>query len=132
MEKKDLAEEYAEKEYERVNGDSEPIFTDETCFTFEDIKYAFDAGRESVVESIPELKWIDGPDAIGDFEEVFHEVCIAPTHFGDYYIRYFSYSKSYVLFYDGEKISNDFKLLNDAKLLAEEDYQNRIKKVLEL
>lgn len=57
MKQKDLADEYAEKEYKRVNGDSVPIFTDETCFTFDDIKAAFGAGRESVVENVPELKW---------------------------------------------------------------------------
>lgn len=60
-EKKDLAEEYALKEYARVNGENDLIFEDNMCFTFDDIKAAFEAGRESVVESamesIPEFKW---------------------------------------------------------------------------
>lgn len=56
MKKKDLAEEYALAEYARVNGESAPIFTDNRCFTFDDIKYAFNAGRESVVENMPELE----------------------------------------------------------------------------
>ena len=57
MEKKDLAEGYALEEYARVNGENDPIFTDNRCFTFDDIKYAFNAGRESVVENMPELEW---------------------------------------------------------------------------
>lgn len=53
MTQKDLADEYAEKEYHRVNGDDAPCFTDEPCFNFDDIRYAFNAGRESVVENMP-------------------------------------------------------------------------------
>lgn len=62
---KDLAEEYALKEYARVNGESAPIFVDNKCFIFNDIKAAFSSGRESVLENIPKLKWErvykDGP-----------------------------------------------------------------------
>ena len=57
MEKKDLSLAYALKEYARVNGESDPIFEDNRCFTFDDTKAAFNAGRESVVENIPDLKW---------------------------------------------------------------------------
>ena len=57
MTQKDLAEEYALKEYARANGDSDLIFEDNRCFTFDDIKAAFNAGRGSVVESLPELGW---------------------------------------------------------------------------
>lgn len=58
MEKKKLAEEYALKEYARVNGkDDSDINKDYRCFTFDDIKAAFNAGRESVLENIPELTW---------------------------------------------------------------------------
>lgn len=56
MEKKDLSLAYALKEYTRVNGESDPIFEDNRCFTFDDIKAAFEAGRESVVENMPELE----------------------------------------------------------------------------
>ena len=52
MEKKDLSLVYALKEYARVNGKSGPIIEDNKCFTFDDIKAAFNAGRESVVEKI--------------------------------------------------------------------------------
>ena len=64
MKQKDLVDEYAEKEYKRVNGDSVPIFTDETCFTFEDIKYAFNAGRESVVENMPRLLFKESQEGL--------------------------------------------------------------------
>lgn len=64
-EKKDLSLVYALKEYTRVNGKGGPIIEYNKCFTFDDIKAAFNAGRESVVESLPELKWRrvhkDGP-----------------------------------------------------------------------
>lgn len=52
-EKTDLSLVYALKEYARVNGESDPII-DNRCFTFDDIKAAFNAGRESVVESAME------------------------------------------------------------------------------
>ena len=55
MNKKDLAEEYAIKEYERLN-DNDLIFEDNRCFTFEDLKAAFNAGRESVVEFIKSME----------------------------------------------------------------------------
>ena len=54
MEKKDLAEEYSIKDYERLN-DSEPISEENLCFSIIDIKAAFNAGRESVIENAPEM-----------------------------------------------------------------------------
>lgn len=57
MEKKDLSLAYSFKAYARVNGKGEHIIEDNKCFTFDDIKAAFNAGRESVVENIPELQW---------------------------------------------------------------------------
>ena len=64
MNKKDLAEQYAIKEYERLN-DGDLILEDNLCFSIIDIEAAFNAGCESVVENIPELKWQrvhkDGP-----------------------------------------------------------------------
>lgn len=57
MNYKDLAEEYSIKEYTRVNGANDSVFIDNRCFTFDDIKAAFNAGRDSVVDDIPDLKW---------------------------------------------------------------------------
>lgn len=121
MKQKDLADEYAEKEYKRVNGDSEPIFTDETCFTFEDIKYAFNAGRESVVENIPELKWQrvyeDGP-------------YLAVTVFNWFYRIEFIYNEFH-LSCNGYFISC-YISFSDAKQAANEHYKKQIKQALGL
>lgn len=37
MKQKDLAEEYALKEYARVNGENDLIFEDNRCFTFDEL-----------------------------------------------------------------------------------------------
>ena len=55
MTQKDLALVYALKEYGRVNGKGGLIIEDKRCFTLDDIKAAFNAGRESVVENMPRL-----------------------------------------------------------------------------
>jgi len=57
MIQKDLAEEYALKEYKYINEENDLIFEDNKCFTFNDIKEAFNAGRESIIENIPRLNW---------------------------------------------------------------------------
>lgn len=57
MKHKDLAEEYAIKEYEYINEENDLIFEDNKCFTFNDIKAAFNAGRESIIETMPRLNW---------------------------------------------------------------------------
>ena len=57
MKHKDLAEEYTIKEYEYINEENDLIFEDNKCFTFNDIKAAFNAGRESIIETMPRLNW---------------------------------------------------------------------------
>lgn len=84
MGKKDLAEEYSIKEYEQVNGNSDPIFVDNRCFSFDDIKAAFNAGRESVVENMPKLKWSKA------FEDGLY---IAISSFGVSYRIKFAYNE---------------------------------------
>lgn len=121
MTQKDLAEEYSIKEYERVNGNSDPIFEDNKCFSFDDIKAAFNAGRESVMEGLPELKWRrvhkDGP-------------YLAVTVFNWYYRIEFVYNKLN-LFCNGYFISC-YISLSDAKQAAKEHYKKQIKQVLGL
>lgn len=75
-EKKDLSLAYTLKEYSRVNGKGVPAIKDNRCFTFDDIKAAFNAGRESVVENVPELKWESSLKGI-----------FAQTHIGKYCIN---------------------------------------------
>lgn len=121
MKQKDLADEYAEKEYKRVNGDSAPIFTDETCFTFDDIKAAFNAGRESVVENMPELKWVkvfeDGP-------------YIAISSFGVSYRIEFVYNE-FNLFCNSGFI-NCYLAFPEVKQAANEHFKQTLKQVLKI
>lgn len=118
MNKKDLAEEYAIKEYERLN-DSEPIFEDNLCFSIIDIEAAFNAGRESVVENIPELEW----KGLEYFQ-------YADTCFGRYNIDNFVVQ---LLRFNGKEIPTPADCsLEDAKQAADEDYKQRIKKALGL
>lgn len=121
MEKKDLSQVYALKEYARVNGKSDPIFEDNKCFTFDDIKAAFNAGRESVVENIPKLKWQrvhkDGP-------------YLAVTVFNWFYRIEFVYNEFH-LFCNGYFISR-YISLSDSKQAANEHYKKQIKQALGL
>lgn len=119
MKKKDLSLAYALKEYARVNGESDPIFEDNRCFTFDDIKAAFNAGRESVVENIPELEW----KGIEYFQ-------YADTCFGRYNIDNFVVQ---LLRFNGKEIPTPADCsLEEAKLAANEDYKKRIKQALGL
>ena len=120
MEKKDLADEYAEKEYKRVNGDSEPIFIDDTCFTFEDIKYAFNAGRESVVENMPELEWKIFPT-----EEYYSTSLLGWSY------RIMLSFNEFALFCNSHYLMS-FLSVEQAKQAANEDYKQRIKQALGL
>lgn len=122
MTQKDLAEEYALKEYERVNGEKDLIFEDNRCFTFDDIKAAFNAGRESVVDDIPDLKWRE--DICRD--KYFFEAYAL----GAYYL---------IILRDSEfRVACNYRhfasytSLTAAKQAANEDYKKRIKQALGL
>lgn len=57
MTQKDLAEEYANERLQGRLSGNEISFSDNKVFTEDYIRAAFNAGLESVVESLPELKW---------------------------------------------------------------------------
>ena len=120
-EKKGLSLVYALKEYARVNGKGGPIIEYDRCFTFDDIKAAFNAGRESVVENIPKLKWQrvykDGP-------------YLAVTVFNWFYRIEFVYNE-FNLFCNGYYISR-YISLSDAKQTANEHYKKQIERALGL
>ena len=121
MEKKDLSLVYALKEYARVNGKGGPIIEYDRCFTLDDIKDAFNAGRESVVENMPKLKWV----------KVFEDgLCVALSSFGVSYRIEFAYKK-FNLFCNSIYI-NCYVSLLIAKQAANEDYKKRIKQALGL
>ena len=121
MKKEDLAEEYALEEYARVNGGSDHIFTDNRCFTFDDIKYAFNAGRESVMENMPELEWREKICR----DEYFLEAC----PFGAYYLIKIDYGFHVAFNY---KHFVSCTSLATAKQAANDDYKKRIKQALGL
>ncbi len=122
MEKKDLAEEFALKEYNRVNGESDHIFEDNKCFTFDDIKNAFNAGCDSVVENMPELKWNDFSYGL---EEYYASCPIGWCYKMSYKVNEFE------LFCNGCFIGCFFSI-EYAKQAANEDYKKRIKQALGL
>lgn len=120
MKKKDLAEEYLDRKIKQ-----EPFKSltkgFEYAFSVDDIKAAFNAGRESVVESLPELKWRrvhkDGP-------------YLAVTVFNWFYRIEFAYNE-FNLFCNGYYISR-YISLSDAKQAANEHYKKQIIQALGL
>ena len=120
-EKKDLAEEYAIKEYECANGDSDLIFEDNRCFAFDDIKAAFNAGRESVIENVPELKW----------QRVYKAGPYLAVTVFDWFYRVEFVDNKFNLFSNGYFISR-YISLSDAKQAANEHYKKQIKQALGL
>lgn len=125
MEKKNLAREYAAARLQGRLSGNEISFSNNKVFSEEDIEAAFNAGRASIMQDLPELKWVDDLAELEDFEE-----CMTKNPFGKYSIRYYHYYGAYVVFFSDEKISMDFKSLDDAKLFVEKDYFNRIKMTL--
>ena len=118
MKKKDLAEEYAHKAFLKRNR-SNPMSIHDLCFTFDDIKAAFNAGRESVVESLPELEW-------KGYAPFIH----AATPIGRYNIDNFGI---WLLRFNGKEIPLSTGCsLDEAKQAANEDYKKRIKQALGL
>ena len=118
-EKKDLSLVYALKEYARVNGKGGPIIEYDRCFTLDDIKAAFNAGRESVVDSFPELEW----KGIEYFQ-------YADTYLGRYNIDDFGIC---LLRFNGKEIPlPPGSSLEETKQAANEHYKKQIKQVLGL
>ena len=119
MKQKDLSLVYALKEYARVNGKGGPIIEDKRCFTLDDIKAAFNAGRESVVEDASELEW-------KGYAPFIH----ADTYIGRYNIDDFG---MWLLRFNGKEIPlSTGSSLEEAKQAANEDYKKRIKQALGL
>lgn len=126
MNKEYLAGEYAEKEFHRVNGDDAPCFTDEACFNFDDIRYAFEAGYDSVFEGLHLL-----------FRESQGGL-VAPADFlgeGNAYHVFKSASVEeprYTFAFEYEKPTQWYDTLEEAMDAANDDYRERIKQVLRL
>jgi hypothetical protein len=121
MTQKDLAEEYATARLQGRLSGNEVSFSENKVFTEEDIEDAFNAGRESVVENMPKLKWSKA------FEDGLY---IAISSFGVSYRIKFAYNEFH-LFCNSVHISC-YISLSDAKQAANEHYKKQIKKALGL
>ena len=118
-EKKDLAEEYLIKAKENAIYFKDGNFPNMPLFQENDIKAAFNVGRESVVESIPELEW-------KGYAPFIH----ASTPMGRYNIDNFGI---WLLRFNGKEIPlSTGSSLEAAKQAANEDYKKRIKQALGL
>ncbi|WP_289126213.1 hypothetical protein [uncultured Prevotella sp.] len=121
MTQKDLAEEYAIKARENAIYFKDGNFPDMSLYQEEDIKAAFNAGRESIVENVPKLKW----------KRVHKDgLYLAVTVFNWFYRIEFVYNEFH-LFCNGYFISRYLSLL-EAKQAANEHYKLKIKLALEL
>ena len=120
MKQKDLAEEYLDRKIKQEPFKS--LTTDfEFAFSANDIKAAFNAGRESVVESLPELKW----------QRVYKNgPYLAVTVFSWFYRIEFVYNEFH-LFCNSYYISRHLSL-SEAKQAANEHYKKQIKQALGL
>ena len=122
MKQKDLAQEYALARLQGRLSGNELSFSDNIVFTEDDIKAAFNAGRESVVESLPELEWREEICRDKYFFEAYAQ--------GAYYL---------IILRDSEfRVACNYRhfasytSLTAAKQAANEDYQKRIKQALGL
>lgn len=126
---KDLAKEYALARLQGRLSGNEISFCENKVFTEGDIETAFNAGRKSVVENIPELEWVD----IGIYGEQarYVNVCRAHKPLEEFLIREWFCPKGIEL-HGNDFTKNGFKTIEEAKAYAKEAYKQRIKQVLEL
>ena len=124
MKQKDLAEEYAHKAFLKRNR-SNPMSIYDLCFSVTDIKAAFNAGRESVVENIPKLLFKETREGLiadnGVFEFIYHIYKSASVDEPRY-----AFATTY------ETPIQWYDTLEEAMDAANEDYKKRIKQALGL
>ena len=120
MKQKDLAEEYARKAFLKRNRNN-PMSIYDLCFSVADIESAFTAGRESVVENMPELKWECECPYTAD--EARTPITIFHIFHNDDGFHLAGY---------GLGLSKMFGTLDEAKRFANEEYKKRIRQALGL
>lgn len=122
MKQKDLAEVYVTARlHGRLNG-NEVSFSENKIFTEEDIKAAFNAGRESVVESMPELEWVETTYNLEDY---------FLSHNNGWNYRIVFRNRVFFVHLNSNYMGEYLKL-SWAKQAANEDYKQRIKHALGL
>lgn len=105
----------------RLSG-NEVSFSENKVFTEEDIEAAFNAGRESVVENIPELEWR---------EEICRDKSFLEAYaLGAYYLIRLKGPEFYVSC--NYRCFASYTSLTAAKQAANDDYKKRIKQALGL
>lgn len=124
------AKDYLDKVLESAIYFKKGNFPDMPLYNQKSIIDAFNAGHESVVENIPELEW-KNEDRFGDFCECT-EKCYSKTPFGTYSILEWYSPNDFTINFAGEQINSNLQSVEQAKQVANEDYQNRIKQALRL
>lgn len=118
---KDLAKEYATARLQGRLSGNEVSFSENKVFTEGDIEAAFNAGRESVVENIPELEWREKICRDEHFLEAYT--------LGAYYLIKIYYEFSVACNY---RYFASYTSLTAAKQAAKEHYKELIKQALGL
>lgn len=121
MKQKDLAEEYLTKAKENAIYFKDGNFPNMPLYQENDIKAAFNAGRESVVENMPELEWKS------EYPYTADEARTPITVF-----HIFHNNDGFHLAGYGLGLSKIFGTWDEAKSFANEEYKNRIKRALGL
>lgn len=119
-EKKNLAEEYLEKVKE--NAICFRDYPNMPLFQESNIKMAFNAGRESVIENMPELKWKE--------KGYINREYIAECPYGGYYIINFV-GMEFEATFNFQFVARSSSL-SHAKKAANEDYKKRMRNMLGL
>lgn len=121
---KKLAEEYALARLQGRLSGNEVSFSDNKVFAEEDVEAAFNAGRDSVVENIPDLEFAQIPK---------RGIIAENTIFGESYHLCTKANKGKWSFYMGYETPVDWYDTFEAAInAANEDYKKRIKQALGL
>lgn len=121
MTQKDLAEAYLAKAKENAIYFKDGNFPNMPLFQGSDIKAAFNAGRESVVENMSELKWKN----LSYEEEYYSSYSLGWSY------RVMQRVNEFALFCNDFFLGHFFSV-EAAKQAANEDYKQRIKQALGL
>lgn len=121
MTQKDLAKEFLTKARENAMNFKDINFFNGPLFQENDIKAAFNAGRESVVENILELEWRN----LSYEEEYYSSYSLGFSY------RVMQRVNEFALFCNDYFLGR-FLSIKQAKQAANEDYKKRIKQALGL
>lgn len=121
MTQKDLAGAYLAKEKENAIRFKDGNFPNMPLFQGNDIKVAFEAGRDSVLENMPELEWRN----LSYEEEYYSSYSLGFSY------RVMQRVNEFALFCNDYFLGR-FLSIKQAKQAANEDYKKRIKQALKL